>query len=155
MCMQISAPMTLGGERACLVGRQERPYREGIVEEWFSEWRSETLGLLQPEHQEDRRQGQSVCIRSGVWSVHNQLLRELAVNGSSHRRLLTITVGQEVLRNVVCLCFCSWACCRMLQISMRSMFLPCHCDCAMGDRFWEDMLVWCGSRPAVVKTRVL
>lgn len=26
-----------------------------------------------------------MCIRSGVWSVHNQLLRELAVNGSSHR----------------------------------------------------------------------
>lgn len=24
-----------------------------------------------------------------------------------------------------------------------------------GDRFWEDMLVWCGSRLAVVKTCVL
>lgn len=47
------------------------------------------------------------------------------------------------------LCFCSWACCSTLQISMWSMFLHCHCDCAMGDRFWEGMLVWCGSRPAL------
>lgn len=103
-----------------------------------------------------RQTARAKCVhQKRVWSIHNQVLRELAVNGSSHWRLLTITVGQEVLRNVVCLCFCSWACCRMLQISMRSMFLPCHCDCAVGDRFWEDMLVWCGSRPAVVKTRVL